>query len=399
MVEYIARQLEESVRSAINTFPVVAITGPRQSGKTTLLKQMFSGKYEYISFDDPLTRELANTDPELFLKENRQNVIFDEIQHVPSLLSYLKIAVDADRKRYGRFILTGSQQFQLIKNLSDSLAGRIALLNLLPLGMTEVLSITEIDKYPVACFVNASLRGMYPEVVVNPALDSRLWYSSYLQTYLERDVRNMSNIGDLAQFQRFIRLLAARCSQILNMSSLAKELGVSINTIKNWLTVLTAGFVIYLLPAWHTNLGKRIIKSPKVYFYDAGLVAYLTGITTKEQLLYGPMSGPLFENYVVQEIIKGLYHKGNQPTIYYLRTHNGLEVDMIIESGSKIIPIEIKAAMTLTKRMAKPIQQVQDIFSKVDFSDGIIVSMQGRNTPITRGVRAVPFGEFLESLD
>ncbi|HDK17525.1 MAG TPA: GTP-binding protein, partial [Nitrospirae bacterium] len=263
---YVHREIEGPLKALIRQFPAVALTGPRQSGKSTLLKKIFGKTHRYISFDEPLTRQRAVSDPELFLDNIEEPVIFDEIQYAPELLSHLKILIDNDRNKRGRFILTGSQQFNLMKNLSDTLAGRIGLLTLLPFSKQEknrIPSMKKKLKNTQKFFTDACLRSSFPEVSVHPGMDFEAWCGSYIQTYLERDIRTTYNIGSLREFQKFMQLLAARCSQFLNLNSLSGELGVAVNTIKKWISVLEAGQLIYLLNPYYRNLGKRIIKRPK----------------------------------------------------------------------------------------------------------------------------------------
>ena len=313
---YIHRQLEASLVKAADQFSSVALTGPRQSGKSTLLKKLFSKTHNYVTFDDPLIREQAISDPKLFLDSIGERAIIDEIQYAPQILSYIKMVIDNSRKIKGRYIFTGSQQFQLIKNLGDSLAGRIALFNLLPFSIKEKQNIpgmTKVFDSTLDSFVNFCITGAFPEISIDQKIDFDIWYSSYLSTYLERDVRTTYNIGNLRDFQVFMRLLAGRCSQILNISSFSNELGVSVNTIKRWLSVLEASRIIYLLPPYYRNFGKRFTKSPKVYFLDCGLVCYLVGIKTKEALVKGPMAGSLFENFCIQESIKKVLNAGKEP--------------------------------------------------------------------------------------
>ena len=375
---YIHREIETSLKTTIKQFPAAALTGPRQSGKSTLLKNMFGKTHRFISFDEPLQRQKAISDPQLFLDNIQEPVVFDEVQYVPEISAYLKIIIDKDRGKRGRFILTGSQQFNLIKNLGDTLAGRIGLLTLLPFSKREKSFIPLLKEKQFSIqrfFLDACLRGSFPEISVHPKIGFEAWYGSYLQTYLERDIRSIYEIGSLREFHRFLQLLAARCSQLLNLSSLAGDLGISVNTAKKWISVLEASQLIYLLNPYYKNFGKRISKSPKVYFLDCGLVCYLTGIRDAKYLLNGPMAGALFENYVIQETIKSYLNQGKRPDIFYLRTHNNVEVDLIIEKNMQIFPFEIKLSKTPNINMAKPIGRFKKIFSKLNIMPGKIICL------------------------
>ena len=402
MEYYVERSIESIFLKASQQFPAVAISGPRQSGKTTLIKNLFKDSHQFVTFDDPLNRERAISDPQLFLENLEPRVILDEIQYVPELLSYIKIEIDRRRELNGRFIFSGSQQFHLIKDLGESLAGRIAILNLLPFDQFEKQRSPKYKKYfqsPNDSFVFAALKGSFPEIVVSPEKNIKLWYASYLQTYLERDVRSLANVGDVQNFQRFVRLLAARCGQVLNLSSFASDLGVSVPTIKRWLSILQASQIIFLLEPYYRNLGKRITKSPKIYFLDIGMVSYLTGVREKDILFNGPMAGPLFENFVIQEIVKLFYHNGQRPNIYYLRTHNQLEIDLIIEMQyDQILPVEIKLAKTLSVSMSRPFIRLKEIFKALNISTGRLISLADEKIALHREVIAMPLNEFLNEL-
>ncbi len=391
--KYINRKIETIIKKSAKSFSAIAVTGPRQSGKTTLLKNLFP-KYSYFSFDDPIIREQAVADPNLFLENCGKKVIIDEIQYVPQLLSYIKQIIDDNRQVKGKFILTGSQRFNLIKSLGDSLAGRIALFELLSFSHTE-----KKEKKGITTFINSCIRGSYPEPYLYKNINPEIWYASYLQTYIERDIRTIYDIGNLREFQNFMKLLAARCSQLLNLSSLAVDIGVSVNTIKRWISILEASGIIFLLPPFYNNFGKRIVKSPKVYFLDCGLVCYLMGIKDKDFLLNGPFAGALFENYCIQEVVKYFYNSGKIPNIFFSRTNNGVEVDLIIESSfMNVSLIEIKSSKTLKLSMADNIKKFSSIFNKLNIKNSFILSLSEKNMNLTEKVKAVGLNDFFNKV-
>lgn len=398
---YIPREIESILIKLTKQFPVLVLTGPRQSGKTTLLETLFKEKYKFISFDDPLERERALSDPKLFLDNLGEKVIFDEIQYIPELLPYVKIFVDKNRNKTGIFILTGSQQFNLIKNLSETLAGRCVILNLLGFSRLERFKMATLKpkiQDVLRDFIYATLRGSFPEMVIYKNKDVKAWYASYIQTYLERDIRLIYDVGNIREFQIFIRLMASRCSQILNLTSIAQDTGIAVNTAKKWLSLLEASNIVYLLYPYYKNLGKRILKAPKVYFLDSGLVSYLTGIDTEKQLLNGPLSGALFENYCIQETIKCFYNRGIRGNVFYLRTHNGLEIDLIIEKSMKIYPLEIKLTKTPNLEMIKPIERFKKIFNRLNIQTGKIISLSQENVSLSKSIYLESFDKYLEWL-
>ncbi len=394
---YITRDIEERLLQLLKSSPCVAVTGPRQAGKSTLLRHCLDN-YRYVTLDDPFFREQAHADPQLFLDSLGERGIIDEIQLAPGLLSYVKIRVDARRNLKGRYVFTGSQQFGLIKNLSDSLAGRIALLELLPMSVSEKRRHLKLPE-TIDLFRHAALQGCYPELVIDGDVDLQSWYASYLQTYLERDIRTIYNIGDLRDFQRFVRLLAARCGQQLNMSDFSRDLGVTVPTVKSWLSILEACRVIYLLPPYYANLGKRITKAPKIYFIDIGLACNLAGVRDEDHLFRGPMAGPLFENFCIQETIKYFLGRGEHPPLYYLRRGNGVEVDLLIEpEHGVLIPVEIKLSKTPTRQLARSLTAFGKSFEKLGLAPGLLLSLTDRTLPLTREVTAVTFDDYLTSL-
>lgn len=394
---YIQRIIEPLLPGILATFPCLAITGPRQSGKSTLLRNALPD-YSYTTLDDPAVLAQANADPVYFLDTLGERCIIDEIQLAPGLLSYVKIRVDADRSRNGRFVFTGSQQFGMIRHLGDSLAGRIALLDLLPFAAKEMQQTASLNE-GLELFVAACLTGAFPQLAVTPDIERRLWYASYVQTYLERDIRSLYDIGSLREFHRFMQLLAIRCSQLLNMSAIATDLGVSVTTVKRWLSVLEAGRVIYLLPPYFNNLGKRITKMPKIYFLDTGLACHLAGIRDREQLLEGPMAGALFENYCIQETVKCYANAGDQPRISYLRTNNGLEVDLIIEGANlQPLPVEIKLSRTPSASLAANITRFRELFAAANPDDGLLLCLADGERPVSRNVTAIGVIEYLGML-
>lgn len=400
--KYVPRKIEEVLQDRIKHFPALALTGPRQSGKSTLVKNVFGKTHTIVSFDDPVARERAISDPRLFMKSAGEKIIFDEIQYVPEILSYIKILIDSNRCRYGRFIITGSQQFNLIKNLGDTLAGRIALFDLLPFSLEEKRRVPFLKSKLAATedsFLHSCLRGSFPEITVQADIDSNTWYGGYLQTYLERDIRTIYNVGILREFHQFLRLLAARCSQILNLSSFASDLGVSVNTIKKWLSLLEANQIIYVLSPYYRNLGKRVTKNPKIYFLDVGLVCYLTGLNTKEHLLGGPLAGALFKNFVIQETVKYFFNRGLRPNLFYLRTHNNVEVDLIIENNLELYPLEIRLTKTPHIGMAAPIKRFKKIFSELKIKAGKIISLTDHDIPLMENISAIDLNSYLKWLE
>lgn len=333
----IKRDLTSTLNRLAGAFPIVAITGPRQSGKTTLSRAVFPGK-PYVTMEDPGELAFAQEDPRGFLARFEKGAIFDEAQRWPELFSYLQGMVDADRVA-GRFILTGSQQFGLLSGVTQSLAGRVGLTRLLPLALSEMPSEFELDELMV--------RGSYPVLHTQQLLPGD-WFASYVATYVERDVRQVLNVQDLSTFQRFLRLCAGRTGQLLNLSALAGDAGISHSTARAWLAVLEASDLIFLLPPYHRNFGKRLVKTPKLYFVDVGLACWLLGIRSAEVLSLHPQRGALFESLIVSEFLKARYNRGLPADLYFWRDNNGLEADLLFEYNGGLQTVEIKSGQTVT---------------------------------------------------
>ena len=347
MIPRAASALLEEIRAG---YPVITITGPRQSGKTTLARAAFADK-PYVSLETPDERAFAAADPRGFLARWPQGAIIDEAQHVPALFSWIQSDVDA-AGQMGRFILTGSQNFSLMAHISQSLAGRSALVQLLPLSIAELAAA---DRLPADADA-MMLRDGYPALYSRPLNPAR-WLADYTMSYLERDVRQITQVHDLSTFQRFLRLCAGRTGQLLNLSNLAQETGVAQSTARAWLSVLEASYVVFLLPPHHRNLGKRVVKMPKLYFVDAGLAAALMGIQTTEQLSIHPLRGALFETLIVGEFLKARYNAGFPSNLFFWRDNVGLEVDLLREEPDGLHPIEIKSASTITDDLQKGLRK------------------------------------------
>lgn len=330
------------LRVLAKQFPVISIYGPRQSGKTTLSKMAF-GDYKHINLESVSNRKFVREDPEGFLRSisGEKGVVLDEVQNVPDLLSYIQIHVD-EHERPGFFILTGSQNLLLNKRISQSLAGRTAILTLLPLSVGEVKEASKLfeDYYQVI------FNGFYPRVVARESAPEK-WYQDYIQTYVERDVRQIKNVENLSQFSEFMQLCAGRIGQLLNVSSLANDCGISTSTVNAWLSILEASYIIFMLRPHHKNFSKRLVKSPKLYFYDTGLACSLLGIESRDKLVSHYLRGGLFESFVLSELMKISFNRGKRPRMYFWRDKHGHEIDCIIERVDKLIPVEIKSGKTI----------------------------------------------------
>lgn len=380
MEGYIYRFMSEAIIEASRYFPVVTVTGPRQSGKSTLLRHLFP-EMPYLSMEDPDTRSAAKMDPKGFLASYPEGVIFDEVQHTPDLLSYIQSIVDDNPRR--KFYLTGSSQFSLLKNVTQSLAGRTAVFELLPLSLGEIAAPAKADSVDGLLY-----SGFYPAVWSGKNLP-RLLYPNYIKTYLERDVRNLLAVKDLDLFQRFIRLCAARIGSVFNASELSNELGVAVNTVNSWLAVLQASYIIYMLPPFFTNTRKRLTKSPKIYFTDCGLAAYLLDIDSPQTMNRDKMRGHLFENMVIMNIFKDRLNRGVDGGLYFYRDSNGNEVDLLVKTGSQYSCYEIKSSATFHPDFIKGLSNFEKNYPDLIKEKTVIYT--GRTLPELHGIRILNF--------
>jgi uncharacterized protein len=342
----VKRTISNRLLSLSKKIPILTITGPRQSGKTTLAKSVFPD-YRYISLENPDNLDFALSDPKGFLNTYGQKIIIDEAQYAPKLFSYIQTIID-EKKENGLYVLTGSQNFLLHAKISQSLAGRVIIFNLLPFSNDELKS----TKYKIDKLSDLIVKGFYPRIF-DSGLNSSDWYQSYIQTYLERDVRQILNVGDINAFRNFLRVCAGRCGQVLNLSSIGSDLGISYQTVKKWLSVLEQSYIVYFLQPYFENFNKRITKSPKLYFYDTGLVCSLLGINSPESFELHYLKGSIFESFVISELLKSKFNLGISDEIFYWKDLNGNEIDCIISSGKEIKAIEIKAAETIKSEFFK----------------------------------------------
>lgn len=371
----IPRTVTPELLALLKEYPIVTVLGPRQAGKTTLVREALTG-YEYVTLEDPENRQLASDDPKAFLRRYPGNTIFDEVQRTPHLLSYLQGMVDQQRTN-GRFVLTGSHQMELRAAISQSLAGRTAILHLLPLTIAELADVQiHFDQFEQYVF-----HGFMPRIY-DQAQRPHTAYANYYQTYVERDVRQLIQLKDTSLFEKFMKLMAGRVGQIINYQSLAGDIGVSAKTVKEWLSILEASFVVFKLPPYFDNFGKRVIKSPKYFFTDVGLLAYLLDIEKPEQITRDPLVGNMFENLVILELLKARYNRGRGAGLYFFRDSHGNEVDVLCKTGEGLTGIEIKSAATWNasflgglKRFTRnntPLHNSAVVYSgeAIEFSDG-----------------------------
>ena len=409
-MSYVRRAVTEPIRRALRTFPAVLVTGARQSGKTTLLRHEFGATHRYVSLDRPDVRARALADPVGFLADHPPPAALDEVQRTPELLQYLKQIIDEDRHP-GQWLLSGSQIFPLMQGIGQTLAGRVAVMVLDPLSVAESIggpTPVSVDNRIESAFAAAPqrqpraalrsaipdlgdwlLRGGYPEPRLNRDVDRQLWFGGYVQTYLERDVRDLVQVGDLNAFHRFLVLAAARSGCVLNMADLARDCGVAGPTVKRWLSVLEASHVVHLLPPFHRNFGKRITKSPKLYFLDTGLVTYLTGLHTAEAVINGPSIGALAETAVVAEWVKAFRQNGEVPALSYWRSSSGLEVDLVMERNNMLFGIEVKATATPTPHHADSLARWLELVG--DRARGVLACRVEAPTALRPSIRAVPW--------
>ncbi len=354
MSTFIPRQIATIIKAQQSKFPVLAVTGPRQSGKTTLLRELFSD-YSYVTLENPNTRSFASEDPIGFLNQYDQNVIFDEIQRVPALFSYIQSRVDESRIM-GQYILSGSQNFHLLNSITQTLAGRVALFKLLPLDFTELKANDLLED----SYTSASIKGFYP-AIFDRKIDPRVFYANYIQTYIERDVTELLNIRDLKLFRTFLGLCAGRSGQLLNFSALANECDISHNTAKAWLSILESSYIIFLLQPYHQNFNKRLVKSPKLYFYDTGLLNHLLRITTADELEENRLKGQVFENMILAEYQKKNHHLYLHQDYYFWQDSNAHEVDLLMKKPGGFSIFEIKATQTVSTGLFREMNRFEEI--------------------------------------
>jgi predicted AAA+ superfamily ATPase len=403
--KYFPRTLELSLSEIGRHFPALMITGPRQVGKTTFLRHLSNESRTYVTLDDPSALTLAREDPALFFQAYRPPLLIDEIQYAPGLLPYIKMEVDKNHEE-GAFWLTGSQQFHLMKGVSESLAGRVAVVQLLGLSRREMIGQPEAsgpflplpEEIAVRLRTGGPLlapdlfrqiwRGGFPSLAANPGTDWNLYYASYVQTYLQRDVRDLARVGDEAAFLRFMRAAAARTGQLLNLSDLAKDTGVTPMTAKSWLSILETSGIVYLLEPWFNNLTKRIVKTPKLYFLDTGLCAYLTKWMDPDALAIGAMSGAILETWILSELLKGYWHTGKSAPFYFYRDKDQKEIDLLIVQDGAVYPLEFKKTASPRRDDVRHFQVLKKLGMPV--GPGGLICLAEKSLPLGQDVLSIP---------
>ncbi|RIK92757.1 MAG: ATPase [Proteobacteria bacterium] len=404
---YIERTLGPFLGKASAQFPVMLVGGPRQVGKTTILQYLSQGNRTYVTLDDPTLAALARDEPALFLQRFEPPVLIDEIQYAPELLPHIKMRVDRARKP-GLYWLTGSQQFQLMKGVSESLAGRVGIVNLLGLSLKELQgkAAAATPFLPTAAELHKRLkasaplslqdvyriiwRGAFPAIALDDAMDRDLFYSSYVQTYLQRDVRDLANVGDESAFLKFLRATAARTGQLLNMSDVARDAGIAVTTAKRWLSILEASGIIYLLEPYHSNATKRLVKAPKLYFLDTGLCAYLTEWSSAKTLEAGAMSGAILETFIFTEILKSYWHNGKRAPLYYYRDKDKKEIDLLIVRDETIYPLEFKKTAAPGKDSLRQFKTLGQLRKPI--AEGGVICLAETLLPLAKDLNAIPVG-------
>jgi predicted AAA+ superfamily ATPase len=379
----ITRAIEPELHTLLQEYPVVTLLGPRQAGKTTLARHALPG-YAYANLEQPEVRSFAEEDPKAFLAQFPDKLILDEIQRLPELLSYIQVAVDAQPGN-GRYVLTGSHQLALPEAITQSLAGRTAILHLLPFSIAELVQ----HQLGLAGAEHYIYQGFLPRIYDQHQRPTPAW-SNYYLTYVERDVRQLISLKDVSQFEKFMKLLAGRVGQLMDHSSIAGDVGVSGNSIKHWLSILEASFILYKLPPYFENFGKRVIKSPKYYFTDTGLLSFLLGIETPAQVTRDPLVGQLFENLVVMEAVKTLYNKGKLANLYFYRDSNGLEADLLVQQGRQLLPMEIKSSTTYRPELLKGLHRVRELSPQMEPA---LLVYAGEPMTFSDGTRAMRFDQ------
>lgn len=401
------RTLAATIKQVSETFPVLLLTGPRQVGKTTLLEDCATKERHYVTLDDLEQRALAQTDPSLFLQIHTPPVIIDEVQYAPQLFGAIKVIVDQD-KRPGLFWLTGSQKFHLMQGVVETMAGRVAILDLLGLAQVEMRdkAATSQPFLPTTEWINharthstvmkvmdlyhATWRGSFPKVALHNHTSRDIFYSSYIQTYVQRDVRALARVGDEMSFIRFLRAAAARTGQLINYADMARDVDVDMKTIKAWLSILETSGLVYLLQPYHTNVTSRLIKTPKLYFLDTGLCTYLTQWSTPEALEAGAMSGAILETYMLSEIIKSYWHNGKTAYFYFYRDRDQKEIDLLIEQDGQLYPVEFKKSASPSLNAIKNFSSLEKLGCSI--GPGAVICLKTNDVPLSRKVTAIPVG-------